>query len=91
MGGWNKTVDEIKNKRLYNNTRSAKLLNALEKIQRRTMKEAADRYIGFIFASSAVKAIIKRMAGILKRKPKQVFDIKRKYVQAVNNKDVLDF
>ena len=31
---WNKTVDDINNKRLYDNERSAKLLSELENIQR---------------------------------------------------------
>ena len=48
---WNKTFDDINNKRLYDNERSGKLLSELEKFQRRTPKEYVDRCIGFIFAS----------------------------------------
>ena len=38
----------------------------------------------------AVKAVIKRENGLLKRKSKQDFDRWRNYVTAVNNKKVLD-
>ncbi|OMJ89188.1 hypothetical protein SteCoe_8740 [Stentor coeruleus] len=87
---WAKYVEDVKAKRLYDGARSYKLQNTLERLQRRTMKEAADRCIGFIFAAPKIKAIIKRMDGILKRKPKEAFDRWRKYVQAVNNKEILD-
>ena len=54
------------------------------------MKEAHERIRGLIFASAQVKSVIKRMDGLLKRKPKEAFDRWRRYVQAVNNKEVLD-
>ena len=40
---WNKTVDNIKNKRLFDNARSAKLQNYLDRIEKRTMKDASER------------------------------------------------
>ena len=83
-------VQDIKDKKLFDNTRSAKLQNQLEKIPRRTMKEAHERIRGLIFASAGVIKTIKRMDGILKRKPKEAFDRWRKYVHAVNNNEVLD-
>ena len=43
-----------------------------------------------MFASPQVRATIKRMDGILKRKPKEAFDRWRKYVHAVNNNEILD-
>ena len=52
------------------------------------MKEAHERVRGLIFASSQVIATIKRMDGILKRKPKEAFDRWRKSVQTVNNKEI---
>ena len=87
---WAKTVQDIKDKKLFDGARSAKLLNSLERIQRRTMKDSHERVKGLIFASPQVRAIIRRMDGILKRKPKEAFDRWRKYVQAVNNNEVLD-
>ena len=87
---WRKVVQDIKDKKLFDNTRSAKLQNSLEKIPRRTMKETHERFRGIIFASPRVRDTIKRMDGILKRKPKEAFDRWRKYVHAVNNNEVLD-
>ena len=87
---WSKTVDDIKNKRLFDNARSSNLQISLERIPRKTMKEASERLKGIIFASATVYSTIKRLDGLLKRKPKQAFDNLRKYVQAVNNKEVLD-
>ena len=43
-----------------------------------------------MFAAPQVRATIKRMNGILKRKPKEAFDRWRKYVYAVNNNEILD-
>ena len=43
-----------------------------------------------MFAAPRVRATIKRMDGILKRKPKEAFDRWRKYVHAVNNNEILD-
>ena len=54
------------------------------------MKELHERVKGIIFASPHVRANIKRMDEILKRKPKEAFDKWRKYVQAVNNKEIFD-
>ena len=90
LRNWNKTTQEIKEKKLFDNARSAKLLNSLEKIPRRTLKEAAERIKGLIFASPQVKASIKTMDNILKRKPKEAFDRWRNYVAAVNKKEILD-
>ena len=53
------------------------------------MKEAHKRDRGLIFGSTKVKATIKRMYEILKRKPKEAFDRMRKYVHAVNNNEIL--
>ena len=71
---WSKTVDDIKSKRLFDNPRSSTLQISLERIQRETMKEAAERLKGLIFASAAVKSTTRRLNGLLKRKPKQAFD-----------------
>ena len=87
---WAKTVQDTKDKKLFDGARSAKLQLSLVRILRRTMKEAHERVKGLMFASPQVKGIIKRMDGILKRKPKEAFDRWRKYVQAVNNNEVLD-
>ena len=90
LRNWNKKTQEIKEKKLFDNARSAKLQISLEKIPKRTLKETVERIKGLIFASPQVKATVKRMDGILKRKPKEAFDIWRKYVGAVNNKELLD-
>ena len=71
---WNKTVQDIKDKNLFDNARSEKLLNSLEKLPRRTLKQAAERLKGSVFAAPIVKSTVKRMDGILKRKPKEAFD-----------------
>ena len=71
---WAKVVQDIMDKKLFDNARSSKLLILLERIPRRTMKEAHERVRGLIFAPPQVKAIIKRMDGILKRRPKEAFD-----------------
>ena len=52
---WGKVVQDIKDKKLFDNTRCAKLQNYLEKIPRRTMKEAHERLRGLIFASPRVR------------------------------------
>ena len=83
-------VQDIKDKKLFDNARSAKLQNTLERITRRTLKEGHERLRGIMFAAPKVKATVKRMDGILKRKPKEAFDKWRKYVQAVNNKEIYD-
>ena len=54
------------------------------------MKELHERVKGIIFASPHVRATIKRMDEILKRKPKEAFDKWRTYVQEVNNKEIFD-
>ena len=63
-----KTVDDINNKRLYENASSAELQNSLDRIQRKTMKDTTERFKGLIFASASVNATIKRLDGLLKRK-----------------------
>ena len=56
FGGLNRSVKTLKKQKLYGNSRSAKLLNALVKIQRKTMKDTSDICIGFIFASPETNA-----------------------------------
>ena len=51
------------------------------------MKEAHERIRGLISASPQVKATIKRMDRIMKRKPKEAFDRLIKYARAVNKKE----
>ena len=58
---WAKVVQDIMDKKLFDNARSSKLLILLERIPRRTMKEAHEGVRGLIFASPQVKATIKRM------------------------------
>ena len=48
---WRKIVQDIKNKKLFYNIRSPKLQNALERIVRKSMKEANESFKGIIFAS----------------------------------------
>ena len=62
-------VKDIKDKKLFDNARSAKLQHTLEIISRRTLKEGHERRRGIMFAAPKVKATVKRMEGILKRKP----------------------
>ena len=87
---WKQIVQDIKDKKLYDNTRSLKLNIVLDRIHRRTMKDAHERIKGIMFASPHIKATIKRLDGLLKKKPKEAFDRWRKYVQAINNKEIMD-
>ena len=69
---WRQVVQDIKDKKLFDNTRSAKLQNHLEKIPRRTMKEAHERLRGLMFAAPHVVKIIKKWMESLRgsqRKP----------------------
>ena len=74
LRNWRKVVQDIKDKKLFGNARSAKLQDSLERIVRNSMKEAHERIRGLIFASPQVKATIKRMDRIMKRKTKEAFD-----------------
>ena len=51
---WRKVIQDIKDKKLFDNARSAKLQLSLERIPRRTMKESHERIRGIIFASPKV-------------------------------------
>ena len=43
-----------------------------------------------MFAAPQVRSTIKRVDGIMKRKPKEAFDRRRKNVDEVNNNEILD-
>ena len=79
-------------KKLFDDTRSAKLKNSLEKIPHRILKENHERIRGIMFAALRVRvrATIKRVDGIMKRKPREAFDRWRKNVVEVNNNEILD-
>ena len=90
LRNWKNRVEDIKNKKLFDNARTSKLLNALVKIPRRTLKETHERIKGLLFASPVIKKSLQRLEQLLKRKPKQAFDKWRVYANAVKNNLILN-
>ena len=90
LRNWNKTVQNIKEKKLFDNARSAKLLNSLEKIQRRTLKESTDKIRNVLSNLPHAKLSLMRLNDFSKRRPKEAFESWRKYVEGINNKEILD-
>jgi hypothetical protein len=87
---WLRTVQAIRDRKLYDNTRSFKLQIRLEGIHKRSMREAYERISGRSFLCPRVREVLRAIDMIIRRKPKQAFEQWRKYALAVNEKMILD-
>ena len=90
LRSWVHKVEDIKHKNLFDNARTAKLKNALERLLRRTTKDTTERIKGVLFVAPTVRKTIRRMEQLLKKRPKAAFDRWRKYAYAVNTKMILN-
>lgn len=86
---WNKKVVEIKKQELVNDFKGSKLLNIMQKIPRRTLKEIQKRTNGIMLVYAKLRLSLQTIDRIRRRKPKQTFDLWRKYALDKKNHSII--
>lgn len=84
---WNKVVVLIKNENLLDNVKSQKLLNALNRVPKRTLKDAVNRIIG---DGDKTQGLIKRAIANILRRPRSAISKWVKYSQEIDKKNFQD-
>ncbi|CAG9311042.1 unnamed protein product [Blepharisma stoltei] len=84
---WKKYVRDCNEKKIMDNLKTEKLKHAVERIPRRTLKDAIGRVIG---ESDKLKGALRTILSALKRSPKQAYDKWKDFVNDCKNKNSLD-
>ena len=84
---WNRFVILCKTNQLVDNIKSQKLLNALQKVPKRTMRDSYNRIIG---DGNLAKGLITRAIGRILRRPKNAIFRWVKYSQDIDKKGLMD-
>jgi len=84
---WRKYVLAVNNNEIFNGIRSQKLLNCLERIPKRKMRDATQRIAG---DGDKVKGAVRKIYSAMQKMPKVALEKWRKYLEGLKNKDFFD-